>query len=339
MTLLALPSIKKTGENSNKPTNNFAQIHNKLMDLSMTGTKDTPAAAFHTLAFIIRLHPDIPVTPESISRQLEIRATTHGGKYKKPKTIRLEFGQLCKAGFMKKVINSDSNGGSLPSQYLINYEKIYGGGAENSAPPNFDDNDKKNKEKPHEGGGAENSAPPYNKERASIYNTSDNTQKQQQPKKPVVVFLFDKKIESAIKDRPDIERGWIEDSLKLPNQSVENVLMAINKSETADNPTAFIRAALKKGWKFDTQKRQSLTKPSSDKNRAINQKKYMAIQEAKNKNFDELKSDFIEKFKTNAMIYNYYSNLEDDRLKDDGEFHRFAKERYETDNQRSQNQR
>lgn len=96
-----------------------------------------------------------------------------------------------------------------------------------------------------------NSDSSYNKNtpaRAHDNKTSNKTKQQQQ--KPVVVPLFDPRIESKLKEHPDIERQWIADSLKLPKQSVENILIAIDKSDSADTPAAWLRSALKGCWQF-----------------------------------------------------------------------------------------
>ncbi|MGW8300441.1 MAG: hypothetical protein ACWGNO_00150 [Desulfobacterales bacterium] len=76
---------------------------------------------------------------------------------------------------------------------------------------------------------------------------------------PVVVF-FDEKIEKQLEKRPDIERKWIADSLKLKKQTVENILLAIEKSEIKENPIGFIRNALEKGWIFSKSQTKQ-TKP------------------------------------------------------------------------------
>lgn len=279
-------TIEKTAENQLLiPTENFTQIDNDLYDLSITGTKDIPAATFQTLCFIIRLHPDFVITDKNVSKQMEFRATKNRGKFKKPETIRAEFGHLCKAGYMNKKLNFDSNGGSLPTQYFINYKKIYGGGGKISTPPQSYDKHKNPKGKVIKIGGGENSTPPYNKERASIYNTSGNTKEQQQPVSDravdCVVVSFDERIEKILEDRSDIQREWIKNSLKIKGQTVENIILAIKKSNDKDNPTAFIRSALEKGWKFDSKKRQSLTQSQSDSNRPINPRSEKEIQEQK----------------------------------------------------------
>lgn len=94
------------------------------------------------------------------------------------------------------------------------------------------------------------------------YNRKEhkNRKKQQQPRPAVdcvVVPLFDSKIENALKDRPDIQRKWIQQSLKLHSQTVDNIVLAINESNIKDNPTGFIRNALEKCWEFDECKKKA----------------------------------------------------------------------------------
>lgn len=176
MTNLAITAATATAAVKQKPVSDFAQIPNYLYDLAMTGSKHTPAAAYQTLCFILRLHPDTVITPENISDQLKIRAVTNRGKYKKPETIRAEFIKLAKAGFILRQFNRAKNGGSLATQYGLNYGKIFGGGGgEKSPPPKTGVKPPPGKQKEPAGGGGENSTPPLYKVRAHDNTRNTNT--------------------------------------------------------------------------------------------------------------------------------------------------------------------
>lgn len=251
-----------------KPTkfNNFCQIPNKIYDLSITGTSSTPAAAFQTLGFILRLHPDTVITPKNISKQMEIRATLTGGKYKKPETIRAEFRKLIKADYMFSQLTFDSKGGTMPTQYMLNFDKILGGGGENSPPLKLCNNLQETQTKHDNRWGGENSPGAYNKVRA-VYNTGNNTdnpkdcnsivnEKILTPSRGdffalVPIELRDKEIWILISS----VRKYLKET------AYETWLTAFNDPSVKD-PIKWLWGAVNKK-KPDNQDRQSLTPPQS----------------------------------------------------------------------------
>lgn len=257
----------------------------------MTGTKDTPAAAFHTLAFILRLHPDTIITPESISKQLEIRSTVVGGKFKKPGTIKHEFRQLCNAGYMFRKFNSDSKGGSMPTEYGINFVKIYGGGGENSTPTKSCAKDTKSKQKNQQEGGGENSIPPLYKERAS--SNTDNTGKDSiqnlfssdtEKNPPPTREDFFASVPSNLRDKETrkmincLIKAFEDDYFKA-----YDFMTSVFVDEKVDDPIRYVWGAIKKRNKklVDTQPQQYQTRPQSEQAPPAKPQNDMAEQDGK----------------------------------------------------------
>lgn len=289
MTNLAEATIGKTLKIN--PKKKFNQPANDLIDLCITGTKETPAAAFMTLAFILRLPPDTVLTAKNISYEMQRRAERTGGKYKKPKTIRLEFGQLVKAGFMGSKLNKASHGGPLPTEYTINYAKIYGGHveifeggvAENSARGKSHDKLFKTEEIDIKEGGAENSARVLYKERARLNNTNTSpvgglSVSKQNPPVPLSRADFAAVAPVGLHDEID---DVLVNSLKkyFPDDPMGFFLKAIN-DEKINNPINWIWGAItkKRKPKNDIKKRQSLTQPLSTENQPPNPNKNLANQ-------------------------------------------------------------
>lgn len=113
------------------------------------------------------------------------------------------------------------------------------------------------------------------------------TSKKPKPKRPekkrVVVPLFDPKIEKILSEYSHfkIDRTWIKNSFEKykDKQTVQNILSIFDESKNKDNPTGFIRAALDRGWVFDSKKQQSLNGFSSGLGKPVKPRKYTAIEE------------------------------------------------------------
>lgn len=325
-------------ENSSKslfieqPEKKYTKISKDLHRLMMTGCSQCTAAAYQTYSFCISMHPDSIITPAKIAEILKTIAEKNGGKALSERTIRRHLAMLEKVNLVEREYLKDKEGKFLGG--LWRFFSLLTAGQKRPM-DKLDDNvielKEKISKKQNEPIG-QKWPPVYNKERARVSNTNSKIKKQQQPETGAAVdcvVSFDERIEKILEDRSDIQREWIKNSLKIKGQTVENIVSWIKESGGKDNPTGFIRSALEKGWEFDSNKRQSLTPSSSDENQPFNQQKYMAIQEIKDKYFEELKHSFLKQFKSNEIILNYYNNMSIDRMKTEGDFKKFVTENYE----------
>ena len=318
---MTLSSLQNGNEVSEKPAEktkirpkkNYSQLDNDLFDLSLTGTKDTPAAAFQTLCFILRLHPDTIVTPKNISLQWELRAIKNNGKLKKESTIRHEFRQLCNAGYMTRYFNKDSKGGSMPTQYAINYEKIYNRGVENSTPGFLSQNNIKSLEKNNQKPGVENSTPPpYNKER-DLYKENNNSNSRGVRQENTTAPSLDA-IELELENQPLIGRDLVEQSLK--KFGIEYTLEAIrlSKIKNKSNPGAYFNGAANKRYSsVDAiiHLKKNPSKPTSTMSED---------------NIQGYRIDFLESlFGTDN--FDYFLEMTDEQLKNDETFKAFMSEK------------
>lgn len=273
-----IKSAESTAKNTSKtakinPTENFAQIPNKLIDLSLTGTRDVPAAAFHTLVFMLRLPPETDITPDNISRQMELRSTVPGGKWKKPETIRAEFRKLIKAGYMFSERKQAENGGSIPSEYGINYTKILGGVGENSPGGKTHNKHTKSNQKTPERGVGENSPGGIYKERASS-NTGNTGKDSIQnlfssvagKKSSAARKIFSAAVPTHLRDKETPKMiNCLVKAFEYDYFKAYDFMTSAFVNESIDDPIGYIWGAIKKinEKRSDTQSRQYQTRPPS----------------------------------------------------------------------------
>lgn len=289
--------IETALKNQSKLTifNNFCQIPNILLDLAITGTKNIPAAAFQTLCFILRLHPDTVITPKNISYLMQLKAISNEGKYKKPDTISRELRQLETINYAGRKYNRNSKGKFSGAQYWVSAYPTTG---KNFPMDNDDDKPVELKEKNEENQNSsigKNFPSDYNKERA-VYNTNNtikNTscscdsvnQKILTPCRGDFLALVPKELRD--------KNTWklINSVRKYFEDGAYELMIKAFTDPDIWNPIDWLWGSVNKRRKKepDNQDRQSLNKPSSTADIPFNQQTKQAFKEKKEyeKSIDE----------------------------------------------------